>query len=75
MTTPPTGRPETTTVVSPGTTAEPVRRRISARVRILLWLLLVMAVGLVSGPPGRSALRPGRRTAVPGTPAAAARDP
>lgn len=43
MTTPPT-----TTAASPGTTAERVRRRVSARVRILLWLLLVMAVGLVS---------------------------
>lgn len=30
------------------TPPDPVRRRISARVRILLWLLLVMAVGLVS---------------------------
>ncbi|GHH01886.1 two-component sensor histidine kinase [Streptomyces lanatus] len=37
-----------TTGVRLGTTADPVRRRLSARVRILLWLLLVMAVGLVS---------------------------
>jgi signal transduction histidine kinase len=41
-----TAAPETTT--DPATTADPQRRRISARVRILLWLLLVMAVALAS---------------------------
>ncbi|SDK06051.1 HAMP domain-containing sensor histidine kinase [Streptomyces indicus] len=36
------------TMPSKATTAEPVARRISARVRILLWLLLVMAVALAA---------------------------
>ncbi|MGC9496779.1 ATP-binding protein [Streptomyces sp. WG7] len=43
--TPGTTRPPTT---DPATTADRERRRISARVRILLWLLLVMAVALAS---------------------------
>ncbi|MGC9382367.1 ATP-binding protein [Streptomyces sp. MH13] len=43
--TPGTTRPPTT---DPPTTADRERRRISARVRILLWLLLVMAVALAS---------------------------
>jgi signal transduction histidine kinase len=42
-----TAAPETTT--APATTADPPHRRtVSARVRILLWLLLVMAVALAS---------------------------
>ncbi|MCD7437563.1 HAMP domain-containing protein [Streptomyces lincolnensis] len=40
-----TTRPTTT---DPATTAEGSRRRLSARVRILLWLLFVMAVALAS---------------------------
>ncbi|MFH8974146.1 ATP-binding protein [Streptomyces sp. NPDC017890] len=44
------GRPGTTRppTTDPATTADRERRRISARVRILLWLLLVMAVALAS---------------------------
>src|SRR5688572_8496719 len=45
MTTTEAGAPRTTDRV---TTAEGRRRRISARVRILLWLLFVMAVALAS---------------------------
>lgn len=36
------------TTTDPATTADRPRRRVSARVRILLWLLLVMAVALAS---------------------------
>ena len=36
------------TTAPTGTTAERSRRRLSARVRILLWLLFVMAVALAS---------------------------
>lgn len=38
----------TPTTTEPATTAEAPARRVSARVRILLWLLLVMAVALAS---------------------------
>ncbi|WP_181384076.1 ATP-binding protein [Streptomyces sp. NWU49] len=50
MTTTVTGTPRTTdpTTTDRATTADPARRRISARVRILLWLLFVMAVALAS---------------------------
>ena len=42
--------PETTgrTTTAPGPTTDPGRRRVSARVRILLWLLLVMALALAA---------------------------
>ncbi|WP_338777804.1 ATP-binding protein [Streptomyces sp. DG1A-41] len=45
------GAPETTdraTTTAPALTTDAGRRRVSARVRILLWLLLVMAVALAS---------------------------
>ncbi|WP_309062412.1 ATP-binding protein [Streptomyces sp.] len=51
MTTTAAGTPRTTAparTTDRATTADPVRRRISARVRILLWLLFVMAVALAS---------------------------
>ncbi|MBR8641223.1 HAMP domain-containing protein [Streptomyces tuirus] len=48
MTTTTARAPETTEpTTAPATPTEPARRRITARVRILLWLLLVMAVALV----------------------------
>lgn len=46
MTTTRAGTPRTTDAT--GTTADRGRRRLSARVRILLWLLFVMAVALTS---------------------------
>ncbi|WP_443040822.1 ATP-binding protein [Streptomyces sp. AHA2] len=51
MTTTTAGAPGTTdraTTTAPAPTADGGRRRVSARVRILLWLLLVMAVALAS---------------------------
>jgi two-component system, OmpR family, sensor kinase len=50
MTTTGDGTPGTTPppTTERATTADPERRRVSARVRILLWLLLVMAVALAS---------------------------
>ncbi|MFH8292021.1 sensor histidine kinase [Streptomyces sp. NPDC018059] len=48
MTTPTTPTTTRATTTVPVTTAEPPRRWISARVRILLWLLVVMAVALAA---------------------------
>ncbi|MDQ1020207.1 sensor histidine kinase [Streptomyces afghaniensis] len=51
MTTTAAGAPGTTdraTTTAPALTTDPGRRRVSARIRILLWLLLVMAVALAT---------------------------